>query len=234
MAHRARSPLLTLATLVAGGATWQLTKWGSSAGVALADEKKIALSPNEFRKFNLVKTNSVSHNTSVFRFELPSPEHETGLTVASCVLARAEIEGKTVVRPYTPTSLNAQRGFVDLMVKSYPAPGGQMSRHIHSLRPGSGFLELKGPFKKLEYKPNMKRKIGMVAGGTGIAPMLQIIREVLSNPEDATEVSLVFANVSESDILLRDELDALQYLYPNFKIFYTLDKPPRGWKFGAG
>jgi cytochrome-b5 reductase len=197
-------------------------------------KKKIALSPSEFRPFKLQSTEQVSHNTTRQRFELQSPEHESGLTVASCIVARAEIDGKVVVRPYTPVSLNNQRGFIELIIKSYPVPGGIMSRHIQGLKPKVDSLEMKGPFKKVDYKPNMKKKIGMIAGGTGVTPMLQVIREILSNPEDLTEISLIFANVSEQDILLRSELDALAYLYPNFKVYYTLDKPPTGWTGGKG
>ncbi|CAK9012813.1 NADH-cytochrome b5 reductase-like protein (B5R), partial [Durusdinium trenchii] len=192
-----------------------------------------ALSPAEFREFKLKETERVSHNTQLYRFELPSNNHETGLTVASCLVARAVVDGKKVVRPYTPVSLNHQRGYVDLLVKTYPAPGGRMSRHIEALEPGQA-LEMKGPFKKVDYKANMHKKVGMIAGGTGITPMLQVIREVLSNPQDHTEIHLVFANVTEDDILLRDELDALQYLYPAFHVYYTLDKPPSGWTMGAG
>jgi cytochrome-b5 reductase len=81
----------------------------------------------------------------------------------------------------------------------------------------------------------MVKKIGLIAGGTGVTPMLQVIREVLSNPADFTELSLIFANVSEADILLRDELDALAYLYPNFRVYCTLDKvPASGWNGGSG
>ena len=205
----------------------------TEASVAHADAPKPALSPSEFRKFRVVDAKDVSPNTKLIRVELP-PDSTSGLTVASCVVARAEIDGKAVTRPYTPVSLNSQVGFVDFLVKVYPAPGGVMSRHITSLRPDADVVEIKGPFKKLEYKPNMKKRVGMIAGGTGVTPMLQIIREILSNPEDMTQVSLVFANVTEADILLREELDALAYLYPNFKVFYTLDKPPRGWTGGSG
>jgi len=35
-------------------------------------------------------------------------------------------------------------------------------------------LEMKGPFPKLPYKPNMRKNIAMIAGGTGITPMLQV------------------------------------------------------------
>ncbi|GBG27348.1 NADH-cytochrome b5 reductase-like protein [Hondaea fermentalgiana] len=194
---------------------------------------KQALSPKEFRSFKLLSVEQVSHNTKLLRFALPSDQHEAGLSVASCLVAKANIDGKNVIRPYTPVSLNHQRGYIDLLVKVYPQPGGVMSRHIDSLKPGDE-LEMKGPFPKIPYKKNMVKKIGMVAGGTGITPMLQVIREVLSNPDDNTEISMIFANVTEKDILLRDELEALQYLYPSFKVYYTLDKPPSKWKGGEG
>ena len=38
---------------------------------------------------------------------------------------------------------------------------------------------------------------GMVAGGTGLTPMLQVIKEILRNPEDKTSVHLIFANNGE-------------------------------------
>lgn len=42
-----------------------------------------------------------------------------------------------------------------------------------------------------------------------VTPMLQVIRELLGDPNDNTEISLVFANLSERDIMLRDELDGM-------------------------
>ena len=49
----------------------------------------------------------------------------------------------------------------------------------------------------------------MVAGGSGITPMLQVIMHILKNPDDKTKICLVFGNVSEADIICRAELDAL-------------------------
>ena len=48
----------------------------------------------------------------------------------------------------------------------------------------------------------------MVAGGSGITPMFQVASAILRNPWDATKVFLVYANVAERDILLREQLDA--------------------------
>ncbi|RUS28630.1 hypothetical protein BC938DRAFT_481650 [Jimgerdemannia flammicorona] len=73
------------------------------------------------------------------------------------------------------------------------------------------------------------------SGGTGITPMLQLIRKIFSDPTDTTKVSLIFANVTEDDILLRSELDKLAEQHPKqFSVYYTLDKPPKGWKGGKG
>ena len=48
----------------------------------------------------------------------------------------------------------------------------------------------------------------MIAGGSGITPMFQVAQGILRNPLDATKVFLIYANVTEEDILLRKELDA--------------------------
>ena len=109
-----------------------------------------------------------------------------------------------------------------------------MSKHFDGLKVGDS-LECKGPMIKLPYEANKWQAIGMVAGGTGIAPMLQVIEEVLRNPADKTQLSLVFGNVTQEDILLKGRLDALAAKHPGrFKILYCLDSPPKGWKGGAG
>jgi cytochrome-b5 reductase len=52
---------------------------------------------------------------------------------------------------------------------------------------------------------------------------LQLARAVTSNQTDKTQLSLIFANVTEADILLRKEIDELQ-AHPQFKRFYVLEK----------
>lgn len=75
----------------------------------------------------------------------------------------------------------------------------------------------------------------MIAGGTGITPMLQIIRAALKNSLDRTKLSLIYANVSSEDILLKKELDELASQHSHrFKVYYVLNNPPEGWKGGVG
>ncbi|KAI0522434.1 hypothetical protein KFK09_004813 [Dendrobium nobile] len=200
------------------------------------DSEKVALNPEKWLEFKLQETARVSHNTNLYRFSF-DPTAKLGLDVASCIITRAAIgeesEGrqKYVIRPYTPISDPESKGYFDLLIKVYPE--GKMSQHFAQLKPGD-VLEVKGPIEKLRYSPNMKKKLGMIAGGTGITPMVQVVKAILKNPDDKTQVSLIYANVSPDDILLKAELDRLAASYPNFKVFYTVDKPSKSWRGGAG
>uniref|UniRef100_K3WYP0 NADH-cytochrome b5 reductase n=1 Tax=Globisporangium ultimum (strain ATCC 200006 / CBS 805.95 / DAOM BR144) TaxID=431595 RepID=K3WYP0_GLOUD len=224
-----RAQLTSRATLAALGlaSLSAASSFSSSARCdAAKDDAKVALSSREFRTFTVRKVDSVTHNTKRIVFDLPSEDHEMGITTASCLLAKAKVDGKNIVRPYTPTNINSEKGFLELVVKGYQT--GLLSKHIVELKEGD-VLEMKGPFVKFAYKPNEYKKIGMIAGGSGLTPMLQVAKEICRNPADKTEIVLIFANVTEEDIILREELDALQYLYPQFKVIHVLSNPAETW-----
>ena len=58
--------------------------------------------------------------------------------------------------------------------------------------------------------------------------MLQIIQAILKDPEDNTRVSLLFANQTVDDILVRDELETMAGSSEQFTLWYTLDRPSDG------
>lgn len=102
-----------------------------------------------------------------------------------------------------------------------------MSTHLHDMKPDQR-LDVKGPIPKYPWEANKHNHIALVAGGTGITPMYQLTRAIFSNPDDRTKVTLVYGNVSEDDILLKRELEDLENTYPQrFRVFYTLDNPPK-------
>jgi cytochrome-b5 reductase len=97
-------------------------------------------------------------------------------------------------------------------------------------------LKVKGPKGAMVYTPNMVRAFGMIAGGTGITPMLQIIRAVIRGRAtgDKTQIDLLFANVNKEDILLKEDLDQLAKEDPGFRVHYVLNNPPEGWTGEVG
>merc|ERR1711907_88683 len=98
----------------------------------------------------------------------------------------------------------------------------------HDLQIGDQ-ISVKGCYTKLEIKPNMKREIGLIAGGSGLTPMLQVVEELLESNDDQTKLSLLFCNQSPDDIVLQDRLDALAAKHPRFKVHYCVDKGGADW-----
>lgn len=62
----------------------------------------------------------------------------------------------------------------------------------------------------------------------GITPMLQVLQELLFNPEDKTKVTLLFANKTPSDIMLKKEIDKLAAEHYNFEVIYLVSVESRG------
>jgi cytochrome-b5 reductase len=109
-----------------------------------------------------------------------------GLPLGQHVYLSAKINGELVVRPYTPTSSDDDKGFFDLVLKVYKAgvhpkfpDGGKMSQYLDSLKPGDT-IDVRGPSGRLQYKrngvfeisidkktpPTVKKakRVGMIAG----------------------------------------------------------------------
>ncbi|CEP23808.1 CBR1 [Cyberlindnera jadinii] len=194
-------------------------------------KQRKVLRKDEFQYFPLIQKTMLSHNSGIYRYALPRPDDVLGLPIGQHIQVAARINGKEIVRSYTPTSNDAVKGYFDLLIKHYPE--GNISKHIAEMEIGES-LKVKGPKGFFEYTPNMVTHFGMVAGGTGITPMFQIIEAIANNPEDKTEVDLVYGNQTEEDILLRQELDKISKEHPNIRIHYMLDKPPMNWKGDSG
>uniref|UniRef100_A0A674P825 NADH-cytochrome b5 reductase n=1 Tax=Takifugu rubripes TaxID=31033 RepID=A0A674P825_TAKRU len=246
-------PVLVALSVLVLTVLWFLMR-GSAAGrrppVTLQD-------PTVKYPLCLIDKQEISHDTKKFRFALPSENHILGLPVGQHVYLSAKVNGSLVVRAYTPVSSDENRGFVDLVVKvyykdshpTYPE-GGKMSQYLDSMAIGDT-IDFRGPSGLLVYKENGRfsirpdkksepvvrkfKHVGMIAGGTGITPMLQLIRRITADADDGTKCSLIFANQTEKDILLREELEEVKRKHPDkVHLWFTLDRAPQEWSYSSG
>lgn len=217
---------------------------------AVPPTRNPALVPGQKTACKLVDKKVVSHDVRIFRFALPSEDQVLGLPVGKHIFLCANIDDKLCMRAYTPTSSVEEIGYFDLLIKVYFKDvhpkfpnGGLMSQHLESLPIGAS-LDIKGPLGHVEYtgrgnflvggKPKFARRLAMLAGGTGITPMYQVMQAVLKDPEDKTEMYVVYANRSEEDILLREELDGWAVECPRVKVWYVVERAPENWKYSTG
>ncbi|OAD76565.1 hypothetical protein PHYBLDRAFT_100772, partial [Phycomyces blakesleeanus NRRL 1555(-)] len=138
-----------------------------------------------------------------------------------------------VMRPYTPINPDPyQDGHVDLLIKRYE--NGSVSRML-SKADLHDVIHVRGPMIEYDYQPNSRQEIGMIAGGTGITPMYQLIQHILHNPADKTKMWLIYGSQSEKDILLREELDKLAAENKDrLRVMYLVDRPSKDWEGQVG
>ena len=191
------------------------------------------LDAKEFKGLKVARIDQLSSNVFRYVFKLPGARDVVGLPIGQHVSVKATIDGKTVQRSYTPTSNNLDRGVLELVIKIYP--DGQLTgKYFSQLKVGDEVL-FRGPKGAMKYQAGHCKKIGMIAGGTGLTPMYQLIRAICEHESDTTQVSLILANQTEGDILMRKELETFARRYPkNFKLWYMLDRPPQDWAYGSG
>ena len=207
--------------------------------------------------FELVLDDKVvlTHDTNRYRFRLPNENDVLGLPTGKHLsLITLNKEGEQVSRSYTPVSTDKNQGYVDFVIKIYKKnqhpdfpDGGFMSQKIDELNIGESF-KFKGPNGRLEYLGNGEfaikqlksqggeiltkryKNIGMIAGGSGITPMIPIIRSILGDENDSTNIHLLFANKTEEDIILRDKLENRQEEFSHqYKYFYTISESNDNW-----
>ncbi len=76
-------------------------------------------------------------------------------------------------------------------------------------------------FKKVPLKP--KKRIVLIAGGTGVTPLYNIAANSI-HAKEGLQFIFLYSNKTKDDILLEDELNELVRLDPNFKLYHTLTR----------
>jgi cytochrome-b5 reductase len=190
---------------------------------------KIPLNHNTTMYVSVYKREFLTSTNCRYRFALPRETDLLRFEPGQCISISAKSPTGTVSRCYNPISDPDCPGLIEVLVKHYPE--GTISRYLNEIGLHRS-VRISGPLGRpfASSLPNL----GMLAGGTGITPMLQIIGAIVRNPADMTVVSLVFANVTEHDILLKENLDELAAKYPNFYVHYVVERPSPQWTGGMG
>lgn len=158
-------------------------------------------------------------DTFVYRFALPDEARTLGHETCQYLEFAAEINNGGVkerhTRFYHPLSKVNDAGYLDLLVKVYlrnfkHPQGGLFTQYMDRIQPGAvmhitgigGDIVYKGDSQflvrdkqTLEMVKRRYKNVGMIAGGSGIAPMFQMVQTVADlGPEDRTALSLIYSN----------------------------------------
>ncbi|KAJ1665632.1 hypothetical protein IW140_003098 [Coemansia sp. RSA 1813] len=208
----------------------------------LKPEVKERLTPTKYTPFTLLEKEQLTADTTRFRFRMNRPRFDGDQEklidqIRSSGVWAVDVKDHMVqtFRTYTPVDYHvpeavdeetgARHGYVDLVVKRYPH--GSLSRFLHDTRVGDQ-VEMRGPLLSWPYEPGKYGSVYMIAGGTGVAPMYQLVETVLGDPADQkTRLRLLYGSQSEDSVIYRQKLDDLAKKHPDrLRIDYLVDRVP--------
>ncbi len=166
-------------------------------------------------------------DTVTIYFEQPEPylEYQPGqfLTLA------LDFDGKEQRRSYSLCTSPYVDPFPGISVKR--VPNGLFSNYLNEkVFPGKTLNVLRplGNFTTTFHSKN-RRHFFLIAGGSGITPMMGLLKSVLVN-EPSSRVTLIYCSRSEEEIIFASQLHLLELANPDrLKVIHNLSQPSDAW-----
>ena len=171
-----------------------------------------------------------THDTKTLRFLLPLHER-IHARPGQFLTFNWIVDGKAVCRSYSICSSPLQTGHLEITVKR--AEGGCVSAFLNQHARVGLTVEAQGPSGRFCFDELQDTRIVLIAGGSGITPMMSMLRYIddLGLPTGAT--LLYFVRTSR-DIIFANELAKLRVSIQNFRYTVILSRPDESWKGATG
>lgn len=179
-----------------------------------------------FHSLQVKEVRRETEDTVSVLFDVPSELESTfQFTQGQYVTLRKELNGEDVRRSYSICS-----GVHDnaLRVAIKKVEGGRFSTYANDTLKAGDELEVMPPMGKffIELDPKQKRQHVGFAAGSGITPMLSLIKTTLIEEPEST-FTLFYVNRTSSSIIFRDELEDLKDRYMSrLRVFHLLTREP--------
>jgi ferredoxin-NADP reductase len=141
------------------------------------------------------------------------------------------LDGQKLSRSYSISSSPTQTGFVEIAVKKQPE--GRVSCFLNERAAIGLTVEARGPLGRFCFQETEHKKIALFAGGSGITPLISILRYIDDLCLD-TKATLFYSVRTKRDIIFEGELERLKTRLPNLRLVVILTKPDAGWSGPTG
>ena len=143
---------------------------------------------------------------------------------------RLHIEGEEYRRAYSMSSSPATDDRLSVTIKR--VEGGIVSNYIRDHLEAGDVLEIMPPMGHFVVRthPELKRHYILIGAGSGITPLMSILKTVLAAEPDS-KVSLWYGNRNEDSIIFKEELNRLIKKHPQrFHLAHFLSQASEDWK----
>ncbi|MEO6303370.1 MAG: FAD-binding oxidoreductase [Bacteroidia bacterium] len=178
-------------------------------------------------RFHTLKVKDIKRETSdavSVAFEVPAQQQpEYQFKQGQYITLKMTIGGEEIRRSYSLCSSPYEK---ELRVAIKAVKGGKMSTYINGeLKVGTSIdvMTPMGSFYSVLSGGN-KKKYVLFAGGSGVTPMLSIIKSILYVEKQST-ITLIYANKNEESTIFKSELDTIAHGNQNLQVIYICDAP---------
>jgi ferredoxin-NADP reductase len=184
------------------------------------------VSPIAWRLATVAATRDETATVRTFTLSVPDwPGHRPGQHVDVRLTAE---DGYSVERSYSIASEPERGGEIDLTVERIA--DGEVSAFLHDVVVIGDRLEVRGPIGGyFVWEARLGGPLLLVAGGSGVVPLMAMIRHRHRVRSDV-RTRLLFSSRHSEDIIYRDELDRFAAGMDGFEVIHTLTRSrPPGW-----
>ncbi len=172
--------------------------------------------PMEY-KASLIKSTELNYIIKSFRFTRAS---EFDFKAGQFFYIRLN---KNLLKHFTLSNSPTEKDYIQLTTKM---TGSEFKNALNALKPGDQ-VDINGPYGEFTYDTNFK-KIAFLSGGIGITPIRSICRYITDNEIDC-EITLVYGNNQERDIVFKKEFDEMISRNSKLKVVHVLSNPGPEW-----
>ena len=198
------------------------------SAMGLTEEELLAGDRPALLVTQIERNELLTRDIRALRLRLVEPE---SFSFVAGQFVNVEIPGSTETRAYSIANPPADNRRIDLLVKVLP--GGRFSGLLADRLPPGTRLRAFGPFGQLRVRLS-HRPILMIAGGTGMAPMLSLLAD-LAHKGNERPIRYFFGARTAADLCCLDEIAAIRRAMPHLDFIPALSESwPPDWKGETG
>jgi ferredoxin-NADP reductase len=154
-----------------------------------------------------------------FRAHRAGQQYDVRLTAA---------DGYQAQRSYSIASPPSRSGEIDLTIERIP--DGEVSPYFHDVLEVGDLVEVRGPIGGyFVWEPALGGPLLLVAGGSGVVPLMAMLRE-RAVADEKPPAALLLSSRRYDDVIYREELEALDGADGGLRVIQTLTRSqPKGW-----
>jgi ferredoxin-NADP reductase len=178
----------------------------------------------------LARIDVETHDTKTLRFRVADTDRFSARP-GQFLTFQWQIDGKAVPRSYSISSSPTQSAYVEITPKR--VPDGHVSGFLNDHAAVGLEVEASGPFGQFYFDEGRDQRIVLLAGGSGITPMMSMLRYI----DDRclrTSVTLIYCVRTRSDVIFAHDLTRLRRRLQEFRMVLALSQPDPGWNGPRG